>query len=145
MRGKRKRFQASFKVKVALAALKGDRATSDLTSAFGVHSTQISLWKKQLLDGVADVIADGRSRDRVDHESREGMPWGSSRYFASQSDFDFAQRWMAVGPLASHKIPQMLTTTTSTSRCFRFRVCRGSNNDSKCDPIAPTSAHWLAI
>jgi transposase len=71
MRGKRKRFQASFKAKVALAALKGDRTTSELMSVFGVHSTQISLWKKQLFDGAAEVFADGRQRDCVDHESRE--------------------------------------------------------------------------
>lgn len=71
MRGKRKRFQASFKAKVALAALKGDRTASELMSAFGVHSTQISLWKKQLLDGAAEVFADGRKRDSVDYESRE--------------------------------------------------------------------------
>ena len=54
MRGKRKRFQASFKAKVALAALKSDRTTSQLTAAFSVHATQISQWKKQLLDGAAE-------------------------------------------------------------------------------------------
>ena len=71
MQGKRKRFQASFKAKVALAAFKGDRTISELMSAFGVHSTQISLWKKQLLDGAAEVFADGRKRESIDHESRE--------------------------------------------------------------------------
>lgn len=71
MRGKRKQFQASFKAKVALAAVKGDRTTSELTTAFGVHATQISAWKKQLLDGAAEVFADGRKRLEVDHESRE--------------------------------------------------------------------------
>lgn len=71
MRGKRKRFQASFKAKVALAALKSDRTTSQLTSAFSVHATQVSQWKKQLLDGAAEIFADGRKRDDVDHESRE--------------------------------------------------------------------------
>jgi hypothetical protein len=50
MRGKRKRFQPSFKAKVALAAIKGDRTASELVSAFGVHATQISAWKKQLAD-----------------------------------------------------------------------------------------------
>jgi transposase len=39
---KRKRFQASYKAKVALAALRGDRTTSELTAAFGVHASQIS-------------------------------------------------------------------------------------------------------
>ncbi len=71
MKGKRKRFQAAFKAKVALAAIKGDRTSSELMSAFGVHATQISLWKKQLLDGVAEVFADGRKQETIDHESRE--------------------------------------------------------------------------
>lgn len=71
MRGKRKRFQPSFKAKVALAAVKGDRTASELVSAFGVHATQISAWKKQLQDGVAEIFADGRKREQVDHESRE--------------------------------------------------------------------------
>ena len=43
MRGKRKRFQPSFKAKVALAAVQGDRTVSKLASAFGVHATQISV------------------------------------------------------------------------------------------------------
>ena len=71
MRGKRKRFLPSFKAKVALAAVKGDRTTSELMSTFGVHATQISAWKKQLLDSAAEVFADGRKREQVDHESRE--------------------------------------------------------------------------
>jgi putative transposase len=60
MRGKRKRFQASFKAQVALAAVKGDRTTSELTSRFGVHATQIAAWKKQLLEGIPEIFADGR-------------------------------------------------------------------------------------
>jgi transposase len=68
---KRKRFQASFKAKVALAALRGDRTTSELTAAFGVHASQISQWKKQLQDGAIDVFADGRKRADVDHRQLE--------------------------------------------------------------------------
>jgi transposase-like protein len=45
MRGKRKRFQASFKAKVALAAVKGDRTASELVSSYGVHATQISAFR----------------------------------------------------------------------------------------------------
>jgi transposase-like protein len=72
MRGKRKRFQPSFKAKVALAAHKGDRTAGELVSAFGVHATQISAWKKQLLEGAAEIFADGRkSKSDVDHEARE--------------------------------------------------------------------------
>jgi putative transposase len=71
MRSKRKRFQPSFKAKVALAAVKGDRTTSELVSAFSVHATQVSLWKKQLLDGAAEVFADGRKRESQQTETHE--------------------------------------------------------------------------
>jgi putative transposase len=72
MPGKRKRFQASFKAKVALAALRNDRTSSQLTSAFGVHATQIGLWKKQLMDGASEVFVDGRQAAvQADHEARE--------------------------------------------------------------------------
>lgn len=69
MRGKRKRFPAAFKAKVALAAAKGDRTTSELTSRFGVHATQISAWKKQLLDGAAELFADGRQTRKADDDA----------------------------------------------------------------------------
>ena len=69
MRGKRKRFQAAFKARVALAAAKGDRTTSELTSRFGVHATQISAWKKQLLDGAVELFADGRQTRKADDDA----------------------------------------------------------------------------
>lgn len=69
MRGKRKRFQAAFKARVALAAAKGDRTTSELTSRFGVHATQIAAWKKQLLDGAAELFADGRQTRKADGDA----------------------------------------------------------------------------
>ncbi len=48
---KRKQHTATFKAKVALEALKGVETVSQLASRYGVHSTQISHWKRQLLAG----------------------------------------------------------------------------------------------
>ena len=59
---KRRVFSAAFKAKVALAAARGDRTTAELASKFGVHASQVTAWKKQLLTGVPELFADRRKR-----------------------------------------------------------------------------------
>ena len=55
---KRRRIEAGVKAKVALAAVRGDRMTSQLVSAFGVHTSQIGQWKKRLLEGATELFSD---------------------------------------------------------------------------------------
>ena len=62
MAGKRRVFGAAFKAKVALAAARGDRTTAELASQFGVHTSQVTAWKKHLMAQVAELFADGRQR-----------------------------------------------------------------------------------
>jgi putative transposase len=42
---------------VALDAVRGLKTVSELASQHKVHPTQITLWKKQLLEGAAEVFA----------------------------------------------------------------------------------------
>jgi transposase-like protein len=62
MAGKRRVFGAAFKPRVALAAAKGDRTTAQLASQFGVHTSQVTAWKRLLMAQVAELFADGRQR-----------------------------------------------------------------------------------
>ncbi|GGY86294.1 transposase [Marinobacter zhanjiangensis] len=52
MSKKRKQYSASFKSKVALAALKGDETTSEIAARFQIHPTMVSTWKSELLEGM---------------------------------------------------------------------------------------------
>jgi transposase len=55
----RRNHSPDFKAKVALAALKGDRTIAQLSDQHGVHVSQITAWKEQLLAGAADVFGPG--------------------------------------------------------------------------------------
>ena len=56
---KRKNHSPSFKAKVALAAIKGDRTLTQLAEQFDVHPNQVTTWKAQLEGGAADVFGAG--------------------------------------------------------------------------------------
>src|SRR5512143_3041346 len=72
-------------------------------------------------------------------QSREGMPLGKARCWASHEARCLAQRRMAVGPSHPQRMPQTAMTVISTKRCLRLRVCRGSESDSKYEPMELTS------
>jgi len=52
----RRNHTPAFKAKVALAAVKGERALAELAQQFDVHPNQITTWKSQLLEGAAGVF-----------------------------------------------------------------------------------------
>ncbi|WP_141701165.1 transposase [Methyloceanibacter methanicus] len=56
---KRKQYSPEFKAKVALEALKGEEAVSELASRFGIQSTMIHQWKRALLDGASGASERG--------------------------------------------------------------------------------------
>ena len=52
----RRNHSPAFKAKVALAALKGEKTIAQLADQFGIHVSQVSDWKEQLLAGAADLF-----------------------------------------------------------------------------------------
>lgn len=68
-KGKRKHYSPEFKAKVALAALREEATTAELSNRYGVHPTMISSWKKALLEGAAEVFDKGQ-KNRKQTESQ---------------------------------------------------------------------------
>lgn len=56
----RKSYSAQEKAKIALEAVKGDLTMREITSKYGVHSTQVANWKRQLKESIADIFNDRR-------------------------------------------------------------------------------------
>jgi transposase len=67
----RKKFDAAFKAKVALEALREDSTVPELAKRHGVPPNQIYGWKKQVVDNVASLFARGASASADGEEERE--------------------------------------------------------------------------
>jgi transposase-like protein len=52
----RKKYSAEFKAKVA-AAVKNEATISELAARFGVDPNMIAKWKRNLVEGAADIFA----------------------------------------------------------------------------------------
>lgn len=62
------RHSAAFKAKVALAALSEAKTLAELSSEYGVHPTQITRWKQQLVASAPDLFGKGKKKE-INHEA----------------------------------------------------------------------------
>ena len=53
---KRKNFSGELKAKVALEAIRGIKTVNEIGQEFGVHPTQVGLWKKELQEQASSLF-----------------------------------------------------------------------------------------
>lgn len=64
MSRKRKQYSSEFKAKVALAALKNEETVAQLAARYEVHPTMIHTWKRNLLEGAANIFDKGHKQNK---------------------------------------------------------------------------------
>jgi transposase len=65
---KRKQYNPEFKAKVALAALRNEASIAELAAKFEVHPTMIGTWKRELIEGAAELFDKGQ-KTKKQHEA----------------------------------------------------------------------------
>jgi putative transposase len=64
MKNKRRNHSAQFKAKVAFEAAKGDKTIAELASQFEVHPTQVTQWKRQLIESLPVIFSRSGRKDK---------------------------------------------------------------------------------
>ena len=62
----RRTHSATFKARVALAALREDKTMAQLCQEFDLHVNQINDWKRQLIEGAAQAFNGASAQSEVD-------------------------------------------------------------------------------
>ena len=65
---RRKQYDSRFKAQVAIEAIKNQQTITQIASEYGVHPTQVSQWKKQVLDQLPQLFTDGRSKTSTNND-----------------------------------------------------------------------------
>jgi transposase-like protein len=66
---KRKILTSTQKAKIALAAVKEQKTVNEIAQEFGVHPTQIGLWKKALVENASQLFEVKRGPKAIDPQS----------------------------------------------------------------------------
>jgi len=69
----RKKHSAEFKAKIALEAANGLKTINEIASESEVHPSQVTLWKKQLLEEIPDLFANNRGQKQKKDEDLTAM------------------------------------------------------------------------
>ena len=66
MTATRKTHSPQLKVKVALEAIREIRTTAEISSKYGVHTTQVNTWKKKALEILPEAFSGSRLKAETD-------------------------------------------------------------------------------
>jgi transposase-like protein len=65
---KRRSFDAQFKARVALEAIREEKTLAEIASQYGVHPQRIAAWKKEAQKRMAELFQDGKAGSAKDQD-----------------------------------------------------------------------------
>lgn len=84
---KNKSYTAEFKAKVALDAIKGDLTINEISSKYGVHSTQINRWKQQALVSLKACFNGKQEKASLDSQQQMDKLYQQIGQLTCENDF----------------------------------------------------------
>jgi len=64
-------YTMEFKRKAVMELLREELTIGQIASKYGVHPTQLSRWRKAVIDGIPELLSDKRKRDVLIREHEE--------------------------------------------------------------------------
>ena len=86
----RKTFTAEFKAKVVLEIFKEEKTISQLASEYGAHPNQLGSWKKEVIAGLPELLADGRRKD----DEKEALKLQVQELFTQLGEITAQFNWL---------------------------------------------------
>ena len=67
----RKNYTPEFKAKVVMELLREEVTLGQLSAGYGIHPNQVSKWRNTVVEGIPELLADRRKRDKHASEQEE--------------------------------------------------------------------------
>jgi transposase len=65
----KKNFNAEFKAKIVLEAFKGEKTSTELSSLYEVHRSQINTWRRQAEEQIINAFNGKGEKDKKDNSN----------------------------------------------------------------------------
>ncbi|GBL47377.1 mobile element protein [Sulfuriferula multivorans] len=95
---KRENFSGKFKAKVALEAIRGIKTLNEIGQEFGVHPTQVGLWKKELQEQAGSLFDAKRGPKPVDPSA------SSDRLYSEIGRLKMELDWLKKSPGSASRV-----------------------------------------
>lgn len=87
MKKERRKFSAAFLSESGTRSNQGKETLQQLASKFEVHPNQITLWKKEFLEGAEQIFSKNKAEEKINNEQEKEDLYNKIGHMQVQIDF----------------------------------------------------------